>query len=329
MIARLLTLLALGSAIEAQELRVAIDAAPIVVIGTHQGVESRGSLLAHRVRVVASLKGDPGNEVSVLECTEATVPIRPVVAETRLYCLHPVWNPDESGLPSSHSYRMDQHSGSHPPIALPLQEAARPPELRLVDILLQAQRAGSIAAGKQVLLDLALTAPPATRFEAARLLLERSTLRDSLNPIELGTILAKTGSEVLDLPYKLTLASICAERRVPELLDALCLCWPQIDDDSFSQAVGRFARDLHGEGATERLLPYLRRAGRGRLRSHVLMALGATSTDSALHALRRLRRLEVNTSAIDAALELHGANAVDAVVARRNAPVAEETGSVR
>lgn len=317
----------------AQELRVAIEQAPVVVVGQHRGVRPRGdAFLVHKVAVLRTLRGDVGDEVTVLEWKDLSFHVRPAIAGTRLYCLYPVDDAGKLGLPAGRYFRMDQHPGSHPPVTMSeatagdaaqrhptAKEPGHPdPVLRLAELLIAAQHEGSILGKKGDLLDLALTAPSPARVEAARLLVERATLLDALNPVELGSLLAKASAETDDVAYKLALATICAERRMPDLVEALCIAWPQIDDEDFSRAVGRFAKHLHGEKATEQLLPYLQRARDAKLRGHVLLAIGATSTESALDALLEVRQLESDTKSVDAALRLHGApRAVEAAAKKR------------
>lgn len=313
----------------AQELRVAVDHAPVVVVGQHRGVRPHGDdYLLHKVRVALTLRGDAGDEVTVLEWKKLSYHNRPAIAAARLYCLHPVDEPERLGLPTGRYYRMDAHPGSHPAVAHPAvtrtatgdptASQREDPVLRLVRVLVAAQRDGSIADKKSELFDLAVTAPSPARIEAARLLVERAVLLDALNPVELASLLAQASAETEDTEYKLALATVCAERRMPDLVEALCLTWPQIDDENFSRAIGRFAKHLHGEAATDQLTPYLQRARDPKLRGHVLLAIGATSTDSALEALLRVRQLETDTTRVDAALRLHGAaRAVEATNHKR------------
>jgi len=304
-----------------QELRTALEQAPVVLVGQHRGVRPRGDdFLLHKVAVQRVLRGEPGDEVTVVEWKRISYHNRPVVAACRLYCLHPI-DPAGLGLPAGRYYRMDAHAGSHPEVAAPPRPggvaAPLDPVVRFAELLIESQREGSILGKKVELIELALQAQNPVRVEAARLLVERAALLDALNPVELAALLAKASAENDDVDYKLALASVCAERRMPDLIEALCLGWPQIDDENFSRAVGRFAKHLHGEAATEKLLPYLQRARDGKLRGHVLLALGATGTDSALAALLRVRQLERDHEAVDAALRLHGApRAVEAAAKR-------------
>ncbi|MEZ5964513.1 MAG: hypothetical protein R3F56_11755 [Planctomycetota bacterium] len=306
-------LLACLRPLPAQELRVAIDQAPVIVVGQHRGVRPRGDdFLVHRVAVLRTLRGDVATEVNVLEWKKLSFHQRPALAAIRIYCLHPVDDAEQLGLPAGRYYRMDAHPGSHAPVGTTTVEG-RPriedgdPVVRLAALLLEAQRDGSIAGRKADLLDLALRTPSPVRVEAARLLVERAPLLDGLNPVELASLLARATAETEDVEYKLALATVCAERRMPDVVEGLCIAWPQIDDENFSRAIGRFAKHLHGEAATAQLLPYLQRARDPKLRGHVLLAIGATSTDSALEALLRARPLEGDKTAVDAALRLHGA----------------------
>jgi len=295
----------------AQELRVAIEEAPVVVVGRHRGVRPHGDYLLHKVAVVRALHGTEAEEVTVVEWKKLSFHVRPAIASTRLWCLHPV-DGDRLGLPAGTYFRLDQHPGSHPPVDG--NAPAGDPIVRFAELLIDAGRAGTIADRRAELVDAALTGPAPVRLEAARLLVERAVLLAALDPLELSKLLARAGAETEDVEYKIALATICAERRMPDLIDALALGWPRIDDESFSRALGRFARHLHGEDAAERLLPYLQRTRDPKLRGHVLLALGATSTESALEVLLRVRRLETDRAPVDAALRLHGSpRAIEAV----------------
>ncbi len=302
------------SPLPAQELRVGIESAPLVIVGQHRGVRPHGAdYLLHKVAVARVLRGDAEAEVTVLEWKKVSLHVRPAIAATRLYCLHPV-DDAELGLPPGRYFRLDAHPGSHPVIGDALLARNADPVVQLAELLIAAQREGSLASKKAALLELTLTAPTPVRHEAARLLAERAALLDALNALDLLALLARASAETEDIDYKLALATVCAERRMPTLIEALCISWPEIDDENFSRAVGRFAKHLYGEDATEQLLPYLQRARDAKLRGHVMLALGATSTDSALDALLRVRRLETDKSRVDAALRLHGApRAVEAM----------------
>lgn len=298
-------LLAVLAPLSAQELRVAVDEAPCIVVGQHRGVRPHGNnFLLHKVAVLRTLRGEVADVVTVVEWKKLSYHVRPVIAATRLYCLHPIEDGSQLELPAGRYFRMDAHPGSHAAVAATADEEA--PVVRFVRLLVEAQQEGSIAGKKTALLDLALSGPDPVRMEAARLFSERAALLDALDPIELASILTKATAETDDIDYKIALATVCAERRMPGLVEALCIAWPQIHDERFSRAVGRFAKHLHGEEATEQLLPYLQRARDPELRGHVLLAIGATSTESALEALLRVRRLETDKAAVDAALRLHG-----------------------
>ncbi len=321
MIARLpsllLALAAANATALAQDLRSAIDRAEFVGVGRHHGVRPHGEdFLLHKVAVVQNLGEPLADEITVLEWKKVAFHVRPAIAATRLYCLHEVAEPARLGLPEGRYFKLDQNAGSHP--AVDPKAPERDSSVRLARVLLGAKRSGSIVGAKDALLDLALRGPTPVRTEATRLFAERSALLDALHAVDLATLLGKAGAETEDIDYKLALATVCAERRMPGLLEGLCLTWPQIDDENFSRAVGRFARHLHGEAATEQLLPWLQRSRDPKLRGHVMLALGATSTDAALEALLRIKRLEPGNRALEAALRLHGAPAAVEAVGKKN-----------
>lgn len=292
----------------AQELRAALDSAAFVCVGQHHGVRPHGDdFLLHKVRVTLDLGQGLGDEIVVVEWKKLTFHVRPAIASTRLYCLHEIEQPERLGLPQGRFFKLDQHPGSH--VAVDAKEPARDATVRFARLMLDTKRNGSIAAAKDALLELALRGTTPTRTEAARLFAERSTLLDALNAVDLAAMLAKASAETDDVDYKLALATVCAERRMPDLVEAMCLTWPQIDDENFSRAIGRFARHLHGDAAAEQLLPWLQRSRNPKVRGHVLLALGATGTQGALDALLRAKRLEPDNRAVAAALRLHGAPA--------------------
>lgn len=302
----------------AQDLRTGVATSPVVVAGRHVGVRLLGNdHILHRVSVVATLRGEPGDVVTVLEWKNLTDHNRPAVAATRLYCLHPVANPERLDLPAGTYYRMDGHAGTHPTLDARALTEARDPIVSFARLVLAADSM-PLADLKARLVETALGPAGAAATEAALMLADRPSLLDQLHPIDLSELLAKASAETDDVERKLALATVCAERAMPMLIDALALTWHSFDDERFNRAMGRFTFKLHGEDATEILQAHWQRARTAKARGNVVVAIGATGTESALEALLRMRKLDAKNTYVEAALRLHGApRAVEAIQRRQ------------
>jgi hypothetical protein len=89
-----------------------------------------------------------------------------------------------------------------------------------------------------------------------------------------------------------------------------------VQDPEYARAVGRIGKLLHGEAATARLQERLRMAGQPQDRAALLLAIGATNTESALDALLRMNEAGKDP-AIEAALREHRSPRAQEAVARR------------
>ncbi len=308
----------LASTLGAQDLRTGIAESPVIVAGRHVGVRLLGDqFVLHRVTVSLALRGAPGDVVTVLEWKHLTDHNRPAVAATRLYCLHPVANPERLGLPAGAYYRMDGHAGTHPSLDAARLAEDREPIVTFARLVLAAD-AMPLAELRSRVVETALGPAGPAATEATLMLADRPSLLDRLDPLDLSALLAKASAETDDVERRLALATVCAERAMPALLDALAISWHRFDDERLNRAMGRFAVKLHGEAATEVLQAHWQQARTAKARGNVIVAIGATGTDSALEALLRMRKLDADNPYLEAALRLHGApRAVEAIQRRR------------
>ncbi|MDP6931085.1 MAG: hypothetical protein QF412_15410 [Planctomycetota bacterium] len=286
-----------------QNLRQATVAADIIVVATDIGVRPLGkSLLLHRLRVISTLKGDAPSLLTVPESKQVAQHVRPGPGETRLYCLHDF---DERarrlGLPQSQApyFTMSGYQGSNPAIA----DHRKAPAVEFARIILAAQANRTPQETCSALLRQIFTGPPTLRLEAAQALVERPILRRRLSPFDRSQLMALAVGEIKDIPFKIAVAELCAEDRMQGLVDALCRCIDEVADPRFAASLGRIAKVLHGESATEVLRPHLLGTQRQRSRSRLILALGATETQSARQALLRMRETDGPDADIDAALK--------------------------
>ena len=117
-----------------------------------------------------------------------------------------------------------------------------------------------------------------------------------------------------DIPYKIALAELCAEQRLDGLLEALAVSLGPVTDVRYARCVGRIGKVLHGEQATSILSARLKLAGQEQDRKMLLLAIGATNTESALEALLRMSKTD---AAVTAALAEHTSPRARAAVADR------------
>lgn len=283
----------------AQDLRRGVLDAEVVVIGRHVGVQPLGNdLLLHRIRVVESISGSAPESITLVEAKRVADVPQPRPGEDRIYCLRVDRRED---LPERHGpyYRMLGHRGDNPVVA------TDDPRIELVRILVDSQTGASPQAIADRVLPLALRGDARVRTEAVELLRERPALRDAIRPIARSELLSRAVGETEDIPFKIAIASLCAELRSEGVVEALCLSIDAVEDPRFARALGRIARHLHGERATEILQPAITRSRRPAERDRLLLALGATGTEQALEALLRMRRV-APSAGVDAALHEHG-----------------------
>lgn len=287
-----------------QDLRRGLVDADAVIVGRQ--VQKRAhddDLTLHRVQVVLDVRGAGGAPaVTVLDWPKLSLHNRPTPRQSRLYCLQ-----DASavatrlGLPAADGpyFQMVGWAGSNP---LVQQDLDRDPMVRLARLLAASDAGRAPADTAAALADMALEPSPELRREATLHLAERPDLRSTLNGLWWNRLAARAVAEVDDIDYKVALAELCAAQRLDGLLDSLAVSLGPVTDPRYARCVGRIGKLLHGEQATERLLARLRTAGQDRDRQALLLAIGATRTESALEALLQMDKQD---AAVQAALREH------------------------
>lgn len=303
----------------AQELRSAVSASDLVVIAIDSGVRPLApGILLHRLEIRSALKGEVRGQVSVLEHTTLSHHARPTPAETRLYCLHELRKDQvPAGLPEALSpfYKLDARVGGNPPLAAPFEAD---PWVELAKVVVAADGGLDTQRTADRLHALALLGKPGVRLEAVRMLTERVAAMGKLTPMQWSELVTRAVGELEDVPYKIALAELCAEKKLPALVDELCLSVDQVEDPRFAEALGRIAKVLHGDSAHEALLPALRRARSPETKGRLWLALGATSTEGAAKLLLEAERNEPRGNRwLEAALRLHGGKEASDALARR------------
>jgi hypothetical protein len=272
-------------------------------------------LALHRVAVLADIRGAGGNgAVTVLDWPNLSRHVRPMPHQSRLYCLE-----DASavaarlGLPATEGpyYKMVGWVGSHPLIG---KEIDQDQYVRFARVLAGGETGTSAADTATALATIALEPTPELRLEATRYLTERADLAARLDSLVWSRLMTRASGEVDDIPYKIALAELCADQRFEGLLDALAVSLGQVTDPEYARCVGRIGRVLHGEQATARLSQRLQLAGQAEDRRMLLLAIGATNTESALDALLRMDRRD---TAVNAALKEHRSPRAREAVANR------------
>lgn len=300
----LLALAILPSA-PAQELRRGLVDADVVVVARQVARTPHGErLVLHRLQVLLDVRGAGGAAaVTVLDWPQASLHQRPMLRQSRLYCLQDARSAAERlGLPASDGpyYQMVGWPGSNPLVGADLEAD---PVVRFARLLATAESGATPDETAHALADVALQGAPIVRREAAHLLAERPDLRARLGSIPWSRLVARAAGEIDDIDYKIALAELCAEQRLEGVFDALVVGLGQVHDPAYARAVGRLGRALHGEDAAARLTARLRQAAQPTERQALLLALGATRTATALDALLQMDRADAS---VDAALREHG-----------------------
>lgn len=308
-------LAAMAGGLPAQQLHLAVAAADVVAVATDTASEPVGErYLVHRLKIGRLLKGDVPEQISVVEILGVALHQKPEPDKQRLYCLHD-WTAQatKAGLPAANApyFKMSGHPGSNPDVTDIERSAAC--ELALLTLAATGDDLSPEEVNTRVL-RFAFAAPPQVRTEAIELIQERQVLLDALDPLQVSDLLSRAVGETTDIPFKIALAGLCAEKRVPGLVDALCISIGEVEDPSFARALGRIARHLHGEAALDVLRPHITKPLAKKVRDRLLLALGATQTERALQALLHMQQLEPSDEGVRAALQAHGARpALDAI----------------
>ena len=211
-------------------------------------------------------------------------------------------------------FTMSGHPGSAVILDAPFKED---PRLAFTRILIASQNGQSSRQTTEQLYEIAMGGDPRVRLEAAESLSERPALGALLTSVHLSNLLGRAAVETEDIPYKIGLAAICAERKVQALIPTLCLSAQQVGDEGFLRALGRFARFIHEEEATDALLPQIERAT-GTTKERLIVVLGATSTEGALEALLKMHRGGQHKTAVESGLRAHGSARATAAISKKN-----------
>lgn len=310
--------LAAAALAPAQELRKALLQADLVAVGRQVGRDAHGDdLVLHRVQIVDAVRGAEGaTAVTVLDWPALSLHNRPTPRQSRLYCLQDAaTTATRLGLPAERGpyYRMSGQPGSNPLVGA---DRAADPSVRLARVLAAAEDGARPAVTATALVGLALQALAGVGTEAAKLLAERPDLRAQLSAPQWSQLTAAASGEAV-VAHKIALCELCAEQRVPGLIDAMAVGLASVQDAEYAHAVGRLAAYLHGEDATAMLRERLLRTPNAAERTALLLAIGATRTDSALTALLDLRRTTGSDAAVDAALLAHRSRQARDAVARK------------
>jgi len=312
--------LLLASLAPAQDLRRGLTDADVVVVGRQVGKTVHDeNLVLHRVQVLMDIRGAVGNTaVTVLDWPKLALHQRPSPRQSRLYCLQ-----DASaaagrlGLPVTNGpyYRMVGWAGSNPLIGA---EPGNDPVVRFAQVLARGEAGARALDTATDLCTVAVRGDAAVRTEAVRYLTERGDLRETLGPTQWSDLVARASGETDDVPYKIALAELCGEQRIEGLVETLAVSLGPVQDPEYARVVGRIARMLHGEAATQKLEQRLMGLREAKDRAMVLLAIGATNTEAALGLLLRLDGMVGKDAAVEAALQEHKSpRAKEAVLRRR------------
>ena len=298
------SLLLFVAPLAAQDLRRGLTDADAVVVGRQIGKKPHDeNVVLHRVQVITDVRGAAGQPfVTVLDWPKLGVHNRPSPRQSRLYCLQDVsQQAARLGLPTAEGpyFRMVGWAGSNPLIGA---EVEQDPLVRLARLLASAESGAAPGDTANALHTMALGEHTVVRLEAARMLTERGDLRGTLHGLHWSQLMARASGELEDVDYKIALAELCAEQRLDGLLDALAVSLGPTKAPEYARCVGRIGAVLHGEQATEKLAERLRNAGQADDRRMLLLAIGATQTQTALDALSRMDKSD---QAVEAAMREH------------------------
>jgi hypothetical protein len=300
-----LSILLLGGAAAAQDLHNGLTMADAVVVGRQVGKRPfNDELVLHKVQVLRSIRGTDAQSITVLDWPNLGLHSRPAPRQSLLYCLCDCSKVAERlGLPASEGpyFKLQGGPGTLPIVGADID---RDPAVKLALVLALAERGRDPAATATDLEAIALSGDPSVRSEATALLIARPDLRLKLSPIDWSQLVQKATGETEDMRYKIALAELCAEQRIPGLVDGLVVSLGPVKDPEFARSVGRIATLLQGEQGAAVITGRLTMMRDPETRAALLLALGASNTDAALQTLLQLRSAGADP-AIDAALREH------------------------
>lgn len=315
----LLSALLCSAVAPCQDLRRGLVDADAVLVGrqVRKTVHDEDVLL-HTVQVVRGLRGTNANTaVTVIDWPNLSLHNRPTPRQSRLYCLQDAAAvAARLGLPKEQGpyFKMVGWAGSNPLIGADLDTD---PVVGFANLLARSEAGANTTDTAAELCQLALRGDAAVRTEATRLLTERPDLCTHLQAVQWSELVAKASGEMDNIEYKIALAELCAEQRLDGLLESLMVSLGPVTDADYARTVGRIARTLHGEEATARLEGRLRLLREPKDRAVVLLAIGASNTESALNALLRMDSGPEKNPAVEAALREHRSPRAKEAVARR------------
>jgi hypothetical protein len=312
------SMISLAAVAAAQDLRRGLVDADAVVVGRQVGREDFDeNVTLHRVQVLRNVRGaGEASTLTVIDWPKLSLHNRPMPRQSRLYCLQSAAEQaGRIGLPADGGpyYKMVGWQGTNPLVG---KDLAKDPVVGFAELLARSEAGASPAETAAALCAMAQTGDPSVRTEAARYLAERPLLRAQLSGLQWSQLLVRTGGEMDDIPHKIALAELCAAQRLDGLLDALVVSLGPVQDPEYARTVGRIGVMLHGEQATAKLEARLRTAGQPADRAALLLAIGATNTDSALEALLRIDSLGRDPAVTAALREHHSPRAREAVEKR-------------
>jgi hypothetical protein len=313
-----LPFLCLAAVATAQDLRRGlVEADAVVVARAVMRTERSEDLVLHRLQVLRNVRGAGEHAaITVLDFPQLALHQRPTPRQSKLYCLQ---DASEQAarleLPASDGpfYKMVGWAGSNPLIGADIDADAT---FQFAALLAGGDAGAAPADTAAALCTIALEGAPGLRTEAAQFLTERADLRSKLIGLQWSRLMTRASGEIDDVPHKIALAELCAEQRVDGLLEALAVSLGPVQDAEYARAVGRIGKLLYGEGATERLEQRLRVVAQPRDRAALLLAIGATNTQSALDSLLRMNEIGKDV-AVEAALREHRSPRAREAVGRR------------
>jgi hypothetical protein len=320
---RSVLVLALAAAAPAQELRKAITDADVVAVARQVGTKAFSEDVdVHRLQVTFAVRGvaEGATSVAVIDWPNLSLHNRPSPRQTRLYCLHDASREAARiGLPAADGpyYRISGRAGSMPLVGA---DPRKDPSVRFAQVLSATEAGIEPAATAAQLAEWAVGTDPVVRLEATRHLAEQPLLRARVQPAHWSQLLSRTAGETDDVTYKVALAELCAEQRLPGLVDALVTGLSSVQDATYVRAVGRLTAHALGDGAVTPMLHRLQSTNDAALRAALLSAIGATRTEPALDVLLQLKRTGEPAAAIDAALKEHGSQRARDAVLRDSGP---------
>ncbi len=297
--------LLLAAAASAQDLHNGLTMADAVVVGRQVGKRAfNDELVLHKVQVLRAIRGTDAQTVTVLDWPNLGLHSLPAPRQSLLYCLCDCSKvAARLGLPASEGpyFKLQGGPGTLPLVGADLDHD---PVVKLANVMAQAERGRNPADTAGDLSAIALNGDPSVRSAATALLIARPDLRQKLSPLDWSQLVQKATGETDDMPYKIGLAELCAEQRVPGLVDGLVVSIGPVKDPEFARAVGRIATFLQGEQGAAVITSRLAMMRDPETRASLLLALGASNTDAALQTLLQLRAAGPD-AAVDAALREH------------------------